>query len=143
EDYRVDFEDGYGIRADNEEDADASRAAVEMAKGLDAASLAPFSGIRIKTFSSEQLERSVRTLDIFLSTLMDTTNGRLPENFVVTLPKVTIPTQVTALVRIFEALEHSLNLPGGSLKMEIMIETTQSIIDQDGVITLPKLVAAG
>ena len=41
----------------------------------------------------------MRTLDIFLTRLLADTGGRLPENFVVTLPKVTVPEQVAALGR--------------------------------------------
>jgi hypothetical protein len=44
----------------------------------------------------------MRTLDIFVSTLVETSGGRLPENFVVTLPKITIPEQVSALADLFD-----------------------------------------
>jgi len=81
-------------------------------------------------------------LDIFVSTLLEKSGGKLPENFVVTLPKITIPEQVSALVDIFELLESKTGLAGGSLKMEMMIETTQSIINAEGGINLPLLLAA-
>src|SRR6476469_8216125 len=51
EDFRIDFEDGYGTRPDNEEDGHAAAAAKETAKGLADGTLSPFIGIRIKTFS--------------------------------------------------------------------------------------------
>src|ERR1700688_3757863 len=91
EDFRIDFEDGYGNRPDAEEDQHAKLAAEELARGLSQASLPPFIGIRIKPFSPELRERAIRTLDIFISTLYEETRGRIPENFVVTLPKVVIP----------------------------------------------------
>ncbi len=94
EDFRADFEDGYGNRPDAEEDGHAEAAAREMAAGLAAGTLPPFIGIRIKPFNEELRERSVRTLDLFLTTLVREAGGQLPENFVVTLPKVTIPEQV-------------------------------------------------
>ena len=56
-------------------------------------------------------ERGARTLDIFLTTLASKTNGKLPDNFVVMLPKVTIPEQITALVQLFEAIEANTKIP--------------------------------
>src|SRR5947207_8613229 len=49
EDFRIDFEDGYGIRGDAEEDGHAAQAARECAKGRDALTLSPFIGIRIRS----------------------------------------------------------------------------------------------
>jgi citrate lyase beta subunit len=142
EDFRIDFEDGYGTRSDVEEDGHTVVAAQEVAKGLQNSTLPPFIGIRVKTFSEELFHRSIRTLDIFLTTLIEETGGRLPENFVVTLPKIVSPTQVKTLVDIFDFLEPKLNLPANSLKMEMMIETTQSIINEHGETNLPKLLEA-
>jgi citrate lyase beta subunit len=137
EDFRADFEDGYGNRPDAEEDGHAESTAREMAAGAAAGTLPPFLGIRIKPFNEELRERSVRTLDLFLTTLARETGGRLPEGFVVTLPKVTIPEQVTALADLFDRFEPALGLPAGSLRMEIMIETPQSILNAQGVSNLP------
>jgi hypothetical protein len=104
--------------------------------------LPPFIGIRIKTFTEELRERSMRTLDIFVSTLLEKSGGKLPDNFVVTLPKITIPEQVTALADLFDQLEAANGLAANSLKLEMMIETTQSIISARGEINLPLLLAA-
>ena len=142
EDFRIDFEDGYGTRPDAEEDGHTVLAAQEVAKGLEAGTLPPFIGIRIKTFSEELYKRSIRTLDLFLTTLVKETDGRLPENFVVTLPKIVNPAQVSALADIFDAIEPRLNLPENSFKMEMMIETTQSIINERGEIGLPQMLEA-
>jgi citrate lyase beta subunit len=142
EDFRLDFEDGYGHRPDDEEDGHAASAAREVAAGRAQGLLPPFIGIRIKPLSEELRERSLRTLDIFLTALVEKTAGELPDNFVVTLPKVTLPEQVTALIGVLEMLETSLKLAAGSLKIELMIETTQSIINDRGEIALPKLVDA-
>jgi citrate lyase beta subunit len=142
EDFRIDFEDGYGNRPDAEEDKHAEAAAREVAAGLKAGTLSPFIGIRIKPFTEELRARSIRTLDIFVSTLVAEAGGALPPNFVVTLPKITIPEQTAALAGLFDLLEKQLSLPTGALKFEMMIETTQSIINHDGAINLPLLLAA-
>lgn len=142
EDFRIDFEDGYGTRPDTEEDGHAASAAQEVAKGIEDKTLPPFIGIRIKTFSEELHARSIRTLDIFLTSLIEASGGRMPENFVVTLPKIVSPIQVEALADIFDSLEPQLNLPQNSLKMEMMVETTQSIINERGEANLPKLLEA-
>jgi citrate lyase beta subunit len=143
EDFRIDFEDGYGNRPDEHEDATAVQAAQQVAAGMREATLPPYIGIRIKPFSRELHARAVRTLDIFLTTLCGETGGALPDNFVVTLPKVTIAEQVAALVALFEQLEPKLGIAPGGLKLEIMIETTQSLFDSDGRLNLPHLVRAG
>jgi hypothetical protein len=142
EDFRIDFEDGYGNRPDAEEDGHAAAAAREVAAAMEASTLSPFIGIRIKPLTDELVKRSLRTLDIFLSTLVNATGGPLPPNFVVTLPKITAPEQVCALVDIFDLLEPQLGLPQATLKMEMMIETTQSIINSRGAINLPLLLRA-
>ena len=142
EDNRIDFEDGYGNRPDDEEDGHALAAADEVAKGMSENLLSPFIGIRVKTFSDECKVRSMRTLDIFLTRLAEKTGGRLPDNFIVTLPKVTNATQVSTFAKILANLEARLGFPKDSLRMEIMIETTQSIINHKGENTVPLLVAA-
>ena len=142
EDFRIDYEDGYGNRPDAEEDGHAAEGALEVAKGIEQNSLPPFIGIRIKPFTEELRERSIRTLDIFVSSLVERTGGRLPENFVVTLPKITIPEQVALLSDLFDELEKKSGLAAGSLRMEMMIETTQSIINRNGSINLPLLLEA-
>lgn len=132
EDFRIDFEDGYGNRPDPEEDATAIAAADEVAVGMQNNTLSPFIGIRIKPFTEDLKQRSVRTLDLFLTELLDKTNKTLPPNFVVMLPKVTIPEQAATLARILELIEAEHGLPPGSLKMEIMVEATQIIMDEEG-----------
>jgi len=142
EDFRIDFEDGFGNRPNDEEDATAVQAAIELAKGMQNRTISPFIGIRIKPFTEDLKARAVRTLDIFLSTLLETTGGVLPENFVVMLPKVTIPEQVITLVRLFELIEKAHNLNPGSLKMETMVEATQIIMDDEGRNPLFRIIKA-
>jgi len=142
EDFRIDFEDGFGNRPDDEEDATAVQAAQELATGMKNKTVSPFIGIRIKPFTEDLKHRGVRTLDIFLSTLLQKTNGVLPANFVVMLPKVTIPEQVITLVRLFEILEKAHQLQTGSLKMETMVEATQIIMDDEGRNPLLRIIKA-
>lgn len=132
EDFRIDFEDGFGNRSWEEEDETAVKAAKECAKGMAQNSLSPFIGIRIKPFTEDMKERGARTMDIFLTTLSEETGGKLPDNFVVMLPKVTIPQQIEALVKMFEVIESNTSIASGALKMEMMVETTQAVIDKDG-----------
>lgn len=142
EDFRIDFEDGFGNRSWEEEDATAVQAAKECAIGIKQNSLPPFIGIRIKPFTEDLKERGARTLDIFLTTLSKESGGKLPNNFVVMLPKVTIPEQVSALVKLFESIEVNTEIPSGALKCEMMVETTQAVIDADGKNPLRKFVLA-
>jgi hypothetical protein len=143
EDFRIDFEDGYGNRPDDEEDGHATSVAREVAAGLKSGELPPFLGIRIKPFSEELRERSVRTLDIFLTELLTKTGGKLPGSFFITLPKVALPEEVTALAAICSRLEEALGLQQGALRIELMIETTQSIFNERGEVNLLPLVTAG
>jgi citrate lyase beta subunit len=142
EDFRIDFEDGFGNRSDKEEDETAANAALAVASGMKNNTLSPFIGIRIKPFTEELKERGLRTLDIFLSTLLTESKGKLPDNFVVMLPKVTIPEQITALISFFDIIEDTFKLQKNSLKMEMMVETTQSIIDENGINPLRKFITA-
>jgi citrate lyase beta subunit len=139
EDLRIDFEDGYGARDDRTEDEHAQRAAAVLAGWHRSGAAPPWAGIRFKSFhTTALLERGARTLDIFLTTL-----GRMPSGLVLTFPKVTVPEQVRSLVELLELLEDRLGIPSAGLRFEIQIETTQSIVDSDGRIAIPRLIAAG
>ena len=142
EDFRIDFEDGYGNRPDSEEDACAEFTAKEYASALKQGIAPPYLGIRIKPFNAELKNRSARTLDIFISTLIKENNGQVPINFVITLPKVNIPEQVTAFVQLLDHMEQQLGLDNGSLKIEIMIETTQALLSANGVSHMPLIYKA-
>jgi len=142
EDFRIDFEDGYGNRPDEEEDGHAAAAAREVAAGMNSEELPPFLGIRIKPFTEELRERSIRTLDIFLTELAAASSGKLPANFVITLPKVTLPDEVAALADICSRLEPVLDFEPGGLRIELMIETTQSIFNERGEANLLPLTSA-
>jgi citrate lyase beta subunit len=143
EDFRIDFEDGFGARPDEEEDRFARSAADEVAAGLHSGALPPWIGIRIKPLSEELKRRSLRTFDLFLTRLLERTNNVLPANFVVTLPKITSPEQVAGLAAACDAFEYWRELAPGSLHFELMVETTQSVFAPDGTVALPRLVREG
>ena len=143
EDFRIDFEDGYGNRPDAEEDAHAAQAAEEVAKGYSDDTLPPFIGIRIKPLTGELAARSLRTTDIFITRLLALTRNRLPKGFVVTLPKIVAREQVAVTARTLAALESAHKLRPGTLRMELMVETTQSVFSPGGDIALPELIKAG
>lgn len=142
EDFRIDFEDGYGHRPDVEEDETAAAAAAEVAAGLDAGTLPPFLGIRIKSFGTATRRRAILTLDRFLTALVRASGGRLPPSFVVTLPKIVHPAEVAALDSVLGDLERALDIEAGRVRIELMVETPQSLIDAGGRAALPRLVDA-
>lgn len=141
EDFRIDFEDGYGNRPDEEEDGHAVAIGQELARGLEAKTLPPFIGIRIKTLSRELHLRSLRTLDLFLSSAAGAAK-RLPKPFYVTVPKITSAEQVAVVAKALDQLEAKLKLPKKSVSIELMVETTQSIIGPDGRSPMRDFVAA-
>ncbi|MEV0172107.1 aldolase/citrate lyase family protein [Streptomyces sp. NPDC050803] len=137
EDLRVDFEDGY---SGADEDQDAARAARLIAEAYAGGTAAPYMGIRMKCMESAVRDRGIRTLDIFLTGLIEA--GGLPDGLVLTLPKVTYPEQVTAMVRLLEAFEKARGLEPGRLGFEIQIETSQSILASDGTATVARMIQA-
>jgi citrate lyase beta subunit len=136
EDLRIDFEDGFGHRADEEEDAavDAAVAALSAAAGP------PFVGLRFKSLEAGTRLRGLRTLDRFVAGLV--ARGGLPDGFVVTLPKVTAVEQVDAMVTVCEHLESAHGLPAGRLHFEIQVETPQSVLLPDGTVAVARMIAA-
>jgi citrate lyase beta subunit len=142
EDFRLDFEDGYGNRPDAEEDGHAASAAVEVANAVKGGTVPPFIGIRTKNLGEELRERALRTANLFLERLL-IENGGLPQNFVVTLPKITAAGQVARLADAFDRIEEAHRLAGGTLRMELMVETPYSIFNDQGAVSLPSLVAEG
>ena len=137
EDFRIDFEDGYGVRPDAEEDATALSVADEVARGMKAGTLPAYVGLRLKSLSEETRERCVRTLDLFVTRLLEASGGRLPPGFVLTLPKVTIPQQVTFFCDVLELLEPAVGVAAGALRFEVMVEVPQAILGPRGESPLP------
>lgn len=154
EDFRIDFEDGYGFRPDAEEDSHSISASNELAKLSNQQSIIgnqdnfsnyvlPFCGFRIKSFAPETYKRAIRTLDLFLTNFLEKTNGKLPENFAVTLPKITCKEEIEVLAGLLDEFENANHLKNGAVKIEIMVETPQSIVNERGEIALKSFVEAG
>ena len=142
EDFRIDFEDGFGVRPQQEELDYAVSSAREVVMGMRENTLPPFIGIRIKPLNDEYGKRSLITLTTFISTVLEEGDGTLPDNFVVTLPKITIPEQVTVAAAALSRIEHSAGLPDKSIGLELMIETPTSIVDLKGAVAVNQLVKA-
>ncbi len=142
EDFRIDFEDGYGNRPDAEEDGHAVAAAQAVREGLRQGTLAPFIGIRIKPLNEELRARSVRTLELVHATLLESGGPGLPPNWVITLPKITVLEQVRYFVGVLTNLERKFGLPEGALRYEAMIETPQLVLDATGRSLLPHVLEA-
>ncbi len=142
EDLRVDFEDGYGRRADAEEDADATAAGAVLGAaraaraaggsrpgpcarpggpaqvpGLVPPVAPPFAGLRCKSLEADTRARAVRTLDLFLAAYLAA--GGDPGALIVTCPKVSTPEQVAALVALCSGLEAVHGVAAGALRFEL------------------------
>jgi citrate lyase beta subunit len=141
EDLRIDFEDGYGVRPDADEDAAAIATATDLAATIASGSAAPFHGIRVKSFEAPTRRRGVRTLQLFTRTLAE--EGGLTDGYVITLPKVTSVQQVDAFVFALGRVEESCSLEPGTLHFEIQVETPQAIIGADGTALIARMIHAG
>ena len=117
----------------SEEDGHAASSAAEVAAGLAAGTLPPFIGIRVKPFNEDIRARSMRTLDIFITALVEKTGGALPRISSSPFPRCRSPRTCTAAATTSgAALEAKLGLDRARLRLELMVETPQSIIDRDG-----------
>jgi citrate lyase beta subunit len=142
EDYRIDFEDGYGTHPDAAEDAQVMRCADATVAAMRARTLPPSFGIRVKPLTRELAARSLQTTDLFIQSVVSGSGGALPPNFIVTLAKVTVTEQVAYFARHLETLERRFELPEGALGMEIMVEAPRAIMDWDGRCPLPGYIDA-
>ncbi|GAB2664650.1 DUF6986 family protein [Kribbella swartbergensis] len=139
EDLRIDFEDGYGSRPDEQEDAAAVDAARALAKTVGDGTATPYHGLRIKSLEAPTRRRALRTLDLFIREL----SGGPADGFVITLPKVTSVEQVEAMLLVLTTIEKAHDLPSGSLKFEIQVETPQAILGPDGSALIARMIRAG
>jgi hypothetical protein len=112
EDFRIDFEDGFGVRSNDEEDEAARAAGRIVVSALD---LPRRIGIRIRPLAGPSAERARRTLRLFLEGIA----RRLPHDLVITLPKIISPAEVESLV---DELQ-----PYPDVRIELLIETPQAL----------------
>lgn len=141
EDLRIDFEDGYGTFDDATEDADVAQAIAALRIALDAGTSTPFVGTRFKCFEAGTRARGLRTLDMFVSGLVE--SGGLPDGLTLTLPKVTSVDQVEAMVMVASALEGANGLTSGRIRFEVQVETPQAILGADGRAPVAQFIHAG
>ncbi|MEU0544329.1 aldolase/citrate lyase family protein [Nocardia sp. NPDC005978] len=133
QDLRLDFEDGYGTRADEVEDRDAVRAGAVLAALPEQVRSR---GIRTKGLTPAEWGRSVRTLEKVLEGA-----GGVPPGFVFTLPKIRAAEQAEAAVLLCQAMESAHGLPERSLRFELQIESPQAVIAADGTATVARAIA--
>jgi citrate lyase beta subunit len=138
EDLRLDFEDGYGNRGDEAEDADVKAAARAVHAAGQGGTAPPFIGIRFKCFEAATRRRGLRTLEIFLLTLADA--GELPSGLMLTLPKVSTTDQVAVMVEACAAMEDAIGLRPGHLRFEVQMETAPMILGADGTCPIPPMI---
>jgi citrate lyase beta subunit len=141
EDVRIDFEDGYGLRPDAEEDADATRVGQAIAEAARTDRLPSTIGLRIKPLTHEFAERSIATLDRCVTALVQAHGGLVP-GFVVTLPKVTFVEQLQTMDALLLRLERKLGLAPHAIDLEFMIEVPHAVFDPAGRVSLPGYLAA-
>jgi citrate lyase beta subunit len=138
EDYRIDFEDGYGVRSDEEEDSHAISAAKNLA-AVAGARLAPKNiGIRIKPLSTAGMRRALKTLALFVDGLHKSraVHASGLKHLIITLPKVTNAEQVATLVEILDGYEKEHHLGHGFFSIELVVETPSAFLGTDGTIPL-------
>ncbi|MFN8611387.1 MAG: aldolase/citrate lyase family protein [Vulcanimicrobiota bacterium] len=110
DDIRIDFEDGYGRRSDEEEDAHATQVRLALPQVHEPRRC----GIRVKPITRRFAQRAVRTLE---TALQDLTVW--PRGFCVTLPKLEHPAQVRFIIQELERIENG----RPPLPLELMIES--------------------
>ncbi|MEU0571772.1 aldolase [Nonomuraea sp. NPDC005983] len=123
EDLRVDFEDGYGVRP-AEEDGHVELAALAVAEMRAAGTLPRRWGLRVKSFADGDPARSLRTLDGFVTGVVERL-GELPGGFTVTFPKVLMEEYLGQFAAFLGRLEGALGLP--RLRFEIQVEAPQTV----------------
>ncbi|MEO7374718.1 MAG: aldolase [Terrimesophilobacter sp.] len=137
EDIRLDFEDGFGDRGDDVEDAVATAAAKVVSTAVASGTAPPFIGIRFKCFEAATRARGLRTLDLFITALAEA--GELPAGLMLTLPKVSTVAQVQAMDFAVGRLEEVHGFQAGRLRFEVQVETPQLILGPDGTSPLAQV----
>ncbi|MBS2011789.1 MAG: phosphoenolpyruvate kinase [Deltaproteobacteria bacterium] len=137
----IDFEDGYGVRSGDEEDAHADAAGAALATIPRGSPALPSIGMRIKGIGGATHDRALRTLERFVAALCASGQG-VPAGFTVTLPKVSGAAEVIELVDALASLEEKHALATGAIGVELMVETPQALYDASGRLALPAAIAA-
>jgi hypothetical protein len=108
----------------------------QLARAVPGGAAPPFTGVRLPSMSP----RNARILDIFLTTLIDRTGGKLPANFSVTLTRGV--QDIAALDAFLSEFEKQHNLDPASVKTTLAVHSPRAVVDDDGRIVLSKLAEA-
>lgn len=128
EDYRIDFEDGYGVRSAEEEEKHAVVAAHNLLTAMQKPLFPRYVGIRVKGLNPGSALRSLTTLNSFFSAIHQHAM-KLPSPFIVTLPKIVSVEQVRRFVSMIDEIERCLKLEKNSLWLELLVEHPGAIDD--------------
>ena len=140
EDLRADFEDGYGVRPDADEDKDV-RKVTQVFWHLHAEEDSPGRyGVRFKSLEAPTRRRGIQTLARTLDQMRELVGD---DELVVTLPKVTSEAQVQALVAVLERLEKQVSSTSRGQRFEIQVETPQTVLGPDGSALVARMIRAG
>jgi citrate lyase beta subunit len=115
EDFRIDFEDGFGHRSEEEETEAATKAGIEFARMSNAQALPARIGIRPKS----DYRRAWMTLETFLKYA---TGAPLPRHLIVTQPKIEKAEEAKRWREMLEKAEARFCLPAMTLRHEILVE---------------------
>jgi citrate lyase beta subunit len=148
EDFRIDFEDGYGVRTEEQEDLDAVRCA-EIAANIHNQSNAhsgPLLGFRVKALGHNTYKRSLKTLLLFLNRYCATRENHQDQklSLAVTLPKVVSTSHVELAQEILASAESTYGFPHGFFHLELLIESCDGYFrSRDGGWNIVDLIRAG
>jgi citrate lyase beta subunit len=142
EDFRIDFEDGYGLHTDLEETQHAGKAGSALTEAMQKDFRPKRIGIRIKPLSTSARTRALQTLREFVDGFVESSGTKLISEFIVVLPKVESANEIKLLCLELQDLEKQHCLPRHFFKIESLVETPQLILGPNGVCPLPSLAEA-
>ena len=120
EDFRIDFEDGFGMRTEAEELQAATQAGIEFARMSNCGALPARIGIRPKA----DYRRAWQTLETFLKYA---SGAPLPKQLIVTQPKLEKVEEAKRWREMLEKAEARFSLPGLTLRHEILVEHPSAV----------------
>lgn len=139
EDFRIDFEDGFGLRSGDEEDQYAKKTG-EIAAKVQTNSECRM-GLRLKSPERATLQRIKRTFKIFFDAYFKAKQIVEPgSHFVVTLPKVESLKSVQHFSNFVRQYCRKKKIPNAFFKFEIMAETTKLVATNQSTVQLTKIV---
>ncbi len=124
EDFRIDFEDGLGLRSGAEEDFFAQKAGEIVCDVRQ--NFSGRIGLRLKSPERATLQRCKRTFKIFFDAFFKQGNNLKPDGFfIVTLPKVKNSKSIQHFVNFVRQYCRKKKISSAFFKYEIMVETAE------------------